>query len=65
MAVWVSGEEQEAIRDLPRARQHMKSLTLKARQCLVAFQLRQRHDYPQGKIRWIQAACRRLETVKF
>lgn len=64
-AVWVPDEEQEAIRDLTRAREDMKSLELKARQRLGAFLLRHGHVYTQGKSRWTQAHFRWLETVKF
>ena len=63
-AVWVPDEEQEAIRDLTRAREDMKSLELKARQRLGAFLLRHRKIYG-GKSRWTQAHWRWLEQVKF
>ncbi len=36
-AVWVPDEEQEAVRDLTRAREDMKAIELKARQRLGAF----------------------------
>ncbi len=63
-AVWVPDEEQEAIRDLTRAREDMKSIELKTRQRLGAFLLR--HDRKhEGKSRWTQAYWRWLETVKF
>lgn len=64
-AVWVPGQEQEAIRDLTRAREDMKGLELKARQRLGAFLLRHGKVYDQGKSRWTQAHFRWLETVKF
>lgn len=63
-AVWVPDEEQEAIRDLTRAREDAKSLELKARQQLGAFLLRHGRVYG-GKSRWTQAHLRWLETVKF
>ncbi|MDZ7802803.1 IS110 family transposase [Thiohalophilus sp.] len=63
-AVWVPDEEQEAMRDLSRAREDMKSLELKARQRLGAFLLRHGKRYP-GKSRWTQAHWRWLEGVKF
>lgn len=63
-AVWVPDEEQEAMRDLSRAREDMKSLELKARQRLGAFLLRHDKRYP-GKSRWTQAHWRWLESVKF
>jgi len=63
-AVWVPDEEQEAVRDLTRAREDMKALELKARQRLGAFLLRHNRVY-EGKSRWTQAHFRWLETVKF
>jgi len=63
-AVWVPDEEQEAMRDLTRCREDMKSIELKARQRLGAFLLRHGKVYP-GKSRWTQAHFRWLETVKF
>lgn len=64
-AVWVPGEEQEAIRDLTRAREDMKAIETKARQRLGAFLLRHGRVYDGGKSRWTQAHFRWLETVKF
>lgn len=63
-AVWVPGQEQEAIRDLTRAREDMKSLELKSRQRLGAYLLRHGRVY-DGKSRWTQAHFRWLETMKF
>lgn len=63
-AVWVPDEEQEAIRDLSRAREDMKSLELKARQRLGAFLLRHGKVY-EGKSRWTKAHWRWLEQVRF
>jgi len=63
-AVWVPDEEQEAIRDLVRAREDMKSLELKTRQRLGAFLLRHGHVY-RGKTRWTQAHFRWMEKVEF
>ena len=62
--VWVPDEEQEAIRDLTRAREDMKAIELKARQRLGAFLLRHDQIY-SGKSRWTQAHFRWLETVVF
>ncbi len=64
-AVWVPDAEQEAIRDLTRAREDMKALELKARQQLGAFLLRHDRVYRGGKSRWTQAHFRWLEEVKF
>jgi transposase len=64
-AVWVPDKEQEAIRDLTRAREDMKAQELKARQQLGAFLLRHDRVYRGGKSRWTQAHFRWLEAVKF
>jgi len=62
--VWVPTPEQEAIRDLTRARDDMKAAELRARQRLNAFLLRHSKVYP-GKSKWIPAHFRWLETVRF
>lgn len=62
--VWVPGPEQEAMRDLTRAREDMKGLQLKARQRLGAFLLRHGRVY-EGKSRWTQAHSRWLEKQAF
>jgi transposase len=64
-AVWVPDLEQEAIRDLTRAREDMKAMELTARQRLGAFLLRHGRVYREGKCHWTQAHFRWLETVKF
>ena len=64
-AVWVPDEEQEAMRDLTRAREDMKALELKARQRLGAFLLRHGRVYREGKSRWTQQHFRWLEEQKF
>ena len=63
-AVWVPGPEQEAMRDLTRAREDMKGLELKARQRLGAFLLRHGRVY-EGKCRWTQAHSSWLEAQVF
>lgn len=63
-AVWVPNDEQEALRDLTRAREDMKNLELKAKQRLSAFLLRYGKCYA-GKSNWTQAHFRWLEEVKF
>lgn len=63
-AVWVPDGEQEALRDLTRAREDMKAMELQARQRLGAFLLRHGRVYG-GKSRWTQAHWRWLEGVKF
>ncbi len=62
--VWVPTPEQEAVRDLTRAREDMKAIELKARQRLGAFLLRHGKRYA-GKSKWTQAHFRWLETVRF
>ena len=62
--VWVPGQEQEAVRDLTRAREDMKAIELKARQRLGAFLLRHGRVY-EGRCRWTQAHSRWLETQRF
>lgn len=64
-AVWVPGSEQEAMRDLTRAREDMKGIELKARQRLGAFLLRHGRVYREGRNRWTQHYFRWLETQKF
>jgi transposase len=62
-AVWVPDQEQEAMRDLVRAREDMKGIELRARQRLGAFLLRHGLIYP-GKSTWTQAHFRWLEEVR-
>jgi len=64
-AVWVPGHEQEAMRDLTRARSDMKSQELKARQQLNAFVLRQGHNWPSNKTRWTKTHYNWLESLEF
>lgn len=63
--VWVPGSEQEAMRDLTRAREDMKHLERQSRQRLNAFLLRHGKHYDSGKCKWTQAYFRWLEKVKF
>ncbi len=63
--IWVPDEEQEAMRDLCRARADMKSQELKARQQLNAFVLRHGHHWPSNKVRWTAAHFNWLEGLKF
>ena len=62
--VWVPNIEQEAIRDLTRARVDAKHVERQARQRLSAFVLRHGQSY-SGKTRWTQAHYRWLETLRF
>ena len=62
--VWVPGEEQEAIRDLTRAREDMLAMQQKARQRLGAFLLRHERVFP-GCCRWTKAHFGWLEEQAF
>lgn len=64
-AVWVPDEEQEAMRDLTRARQDMKHLERQSKQRLNAFLLRHGQNYTTGKSKWTQAHWRWLERLRF
>ena len=64
-AVWVPGPEQEAIRDLTRAREDMKALSRQAKQRLGAFLLRHGVLYDGGKSKWTKTHFRWLSEVKF
>lgn len=64
-SVWVPDKEQEAMRDLTRAREDMKSIERQTRQRLGAFLLRHGKIYDTGKSRWTQAHFRWLEKIKF
>lgn len=63
-AVWVPDQEQEAVRDLTRAREDLKAIERRARQQLGAFLLRHGHVYTGGKSKWTQAHFRWLERLK-
>jgi len=64
-SVWVPGEEQEAMRDLTRARSDLKSQEGKARQQLNAYVLRHGHAWPSRKTRWGKPHYNWLESLKF
>lgn len=64
-AVWVPGHEQEAMRDLTRARSDMKTQELRARQQLNGFVLRHGHRWPSNKTRWTQTHYHWLESLRF
>jgi transposase len=64
-AVWVPDEEQEAMRDLTRARDDMKGQERKARQQLNAYVLRHGHAWPSNKTRWTQTHYNWLESLQF
>jgi transposase len=64
-AVWVPDEEQEAMRDLTRARDDLKVQERKARQQLNAYVLRHGHAWPSNKTRWTQTHYNWLESLRF
>jgi transposase len=64
-AVWVPGPEQEAVRDLTRAREDTKALERQAKQRLSAFLLRHGRLYASGKTKWTKAHGEWLMTLKF
>ena len=63
--VWVPDREQEAMRDLTRARDDMKVQEHKARQQLNGFVLRHGHSWPRGKTRWTKTHYNWLESLTF
>jgi transposase len=63
-AVWVPELEQEAIRDLTRAREDIKGMERHARQRLGGFLLRHDKQY-SGKSKWTPGYFRWLEAVRF
>ncbi len=64
-AIWVPDEAHEAIRDLSRARDDMKSMERKARQQLNGFLLRHGKPWPSHKTRWTNSHFNWLEEIKF
>lgn len=64
-AVWVPDEEQEAMRDLTRARDDLKAQERKARQQLNAYVLRHGHAWPSTKSRWTRSHYNWLESLRF
>ena len=63
--VWVPDTEQEAMRDLTRARGDIKAQQIKARQQLGAFLLRHGCLYSGGKSRWTKTHYDWLEELRF
>lgn len=63
--VWVPDTEQEAIRDLTRARDDIKDQQQKARQQLNAFVTRHGHNWPSNKTRWTQTHYNWLQSLRF
>jgi transposase len=64
-AVWVPDQEQEAMRDLTRARDDFKAQERKARQQLNAYVLRHGHAWPSNKTRWTKTHYNWLEALRF
>src|SRR5664279_660669 len=63
-AVWVPDQQQEAMRDLTRIREDLKSMERCARQRLSGFLLRNKKVYA-GQSNWTQAHFRWLERIIF
>ncbi|HYW76632.1 MAG TPA: IS110 family transposase [Gammaproteobacteria bacterium] len=63
--VWVPDAEQEAMRDLTRARDDLKAQQRKARQQLNAFVLRHGHHWPKERSRWTKTHYAWLESLRF
>ena len=63
--VWVPGEEEEALRDLVRAREGAKRDLRRARQELTSFLLRHGVAAPKGTTRWSRMFLRWLDTLSF
>ena len=64
-AVWVPDQEQEAMRDLVRARSDMKAMESTAKRRLHSFLLRQGRSYAAGKSKWTKAHRRWLQEQRF
>jgi len=62
--IWVPEKEQEAMRDLTRAREDMKGMERKSRQRLGGFLLRHGKVYP-GRSKWTKTYFRWLESLRF
>jgi transposase len=62
--IWVPDREQEAMRDLTRAREDMKGIERRSRQRLGGFLLRHGKIYP-GNSKWTKAHFRWLEGLRF
>lgn len=62
--VWVPDEENEAIRDLSRAREEMKRVELSVKQRLAAFLLRHGKRYTAGKRLWTKRYYRWLSDLQ-
>jgi transposase len=62
--IWVPDKEQEAMRDLTRAREDIKTMERQSRQRLGGFLLRHGKVYP-GRSKWTKAYFRWLESLRF
>jgi transposase len=62
--IWVPDKEQEAMRDLTRAREDMKTMERQGRQRLGGFLLRHGKVYP-GRSKWTKTYFRWLEGLRF
>ena len=62
--MWVPDEEQEAMRDLTRARDDLKGQERKARQQVNAYVLRHGHGGPSNRSRRTQTHYHWLESLQ-
>jgi transposase len=62
--IWIPDREQEAMRDLTRAREDMKAMERQSRQRLGGFLLRHGKVYP-GRSKWTKTYFRWLESLRF
>jgi len=62
--IWVPDKEQEAVRDLTRAREDMKAMERQSRQRLGGFLLRHGKMYP-GQSKWTKTYFQWLESLRF
>lgn len=63
--VWVPAEDDEALRDLVRAREFAKRDLRRARQRVSSFRLRHAVDEPKETKRWSKMFMRWLDTLNF
>ena len=64
-AVWVPDEQQEAMRDLVRARDDLKDQERKARQQLNGYLQRHGRNWSSNRVRWTKTHYNWLEELRF
>ena len=63
--IWVPDKDQEAMRDLTRARDDMKKQESNARHQLSSFLLRHGYIWPTGRKRWTKIFFNWIESLQF